>query len=191
VAIEEGAWVGFNSVVDPGVTVPRNSLLDDMSLLDRQWMAEDAVFAGSPAKPSKRAFSPNCVREFIPLELLRFVLRLVLQMYFVVAMLVPSIVLFNYISYWYSPAWAYGSLLILMPLTIPVGALLFVLLKWLLIWRVVPGSYPMYGFFAFRKSLLDSVGYTFFRILVLFWTYQPWLTWMLKLLGASLSANSC
>ncbi len=170
VTLEEGAWVGYNGVVYPGVVVPRNSLVDDMAFLERQWAVENVAYSGNPAKPTNKSFSPNNVQEKLPVELVRCVLRYVLQSYFLFSALVPTIVLFNYINYWYGAAWAFGSLVVLMPLIILVGSVVYIVLKWLILCASIPAPIRCTAFLRFAEASSTCVDTLSFASLLCFGT---------------------
>lgn len=188
VVVEEGAWVGVDSVINPGNVLPTGCLLDDMSFLfkgvdDRPGQ----VFRGSPAKAvDGRTFSPNKSSENLVFELLRSIIQVTLHAYFLAfSMLALPVYLYNfYIQPQFGTWIAVGSLAFLIPMMIPVSSMVYVVIKWVLLWKVVPGEYKIHGFLSFRLDVIECLYGSVFRLLFMSMNYSPWLSWAYRLLGA-------
>ena len=54
VIIGDNVWIGANTIILPGVTIPNNSVFASGSIVSKSFKDENFLYAGVPAKPIKK-----------------------------------------------------------------------------------------------------------------------------------------
>jgi non-ribosomal peptide synthetase-like protein len=193
IGISKNCFIGTRCVVRPGATMAEGSSLEDLSLLrtDNRIRAGKRR-AGSPAVPVPAGPRPRDVP--LPGRARQAVFALLAGLCIfvfpavVLAAIFPGMLLlerlYSWVGYWYlafTPFVA-ASFVVLFALEVA-------LLKWLLLGRVKPGSYPLYGGFHFRKWFVDHLLDLVLNVLLPIHTslYQvPWY----RLLGARVGRHT-
>jgi non-ribosomal peptide synthetase-like protein len=166
VTVGRGCFIGARSVLRPYTVMEDGARLEDLSLLPEGGrIPRGQTWIGSPARPiwqTKRQTEaiPPAVR---PGRLRRaaFAMPYVLGVLLVPAVcliaLFPGLIWLNYVTREYGGYW----FLLLAPAVtlafVLLMALEIVLVKWLLLGRVRPGTYDVHGWFYFRKWFVDQL----------------------------------
>jgi non-ribosomal peptide synthetase-like protein len=192
IGIGPRCFVGTRCVLRPGATMMEGSSLEDLSLL----RSENRIRAGkrhggSPAAPLPAAgLAPGGSGDLPPVRRARrvgFSLLAAVGVCIFPALLLgaifPGLVLLEVVAgrlggYWYLAVTPLVALSFIVLFCLEVA-----LCKWLLLGRVQPGRYPLYGSFHFRKWFVDKLMDLVLHVLLPIHTslYQvPWY----RLLGA-------
>lgn len=165
VTIGRRCYVGNRSVIREHGSLGDGAALEDLSMLPaaghvpagRRW-------AGSPARPVPPDYDAPAPAEGVPVSRLRragftalHALGVLLFPSLVLSAIFPGMMLMNYLNYlddyyWYLLAAPVVGLSFVVLLALEIVAL-----KWLLLGRVRAGTYPLYGWFAWRKWLVDKL----------------------------------
>ncbi len=170
IEIGKRCFVGARAALRENTVMEDDAALEDLSLLSRgESISQGETWMGSPARPrGKRdvwdavervptmtaSSRPSLARRFF-YGVLHGIGLLIFPV-LIVAALFPGIILMNKLNY-IDPYYWY---LFLAPLVgfsfIVIIALEIVVIKWLVLGRVRPGSYPLHTFFYFRKWFADQ-----------------------------------
>lgn len=194
--IGKRCFVGTRCVLRPGAAMAEGSYLEDLSLLrSESRIRAGKRRAGSPAAPGPGP-APGRPRNAVPSSPVRRVLFSLLTAAGLLAFpgllllaLFPGLVLLEQMATLLDGFWYLAFT--------PVVALSFIVLfclevaacKWLLLGRVKPGRYPLYGWFHFRKWFVDNLMDLVLNVLLPIHTslYQvPWY----RLLGARIGRGT-
>jgi non-ribosomal peptide synthetase-like protein len=165
VAVGRDCYVGNRCVMREDSSLGDGAALEDLSMLPAGGhVPAGQRWAGSPARPVPADYDAPAIAAHAPAGRLRraaytalHALGVLLFPSLVLSAIFPGIVLMNYLNYQDDYYWYL--------LAAPVVGLSFVVLlageivvlKWLLLGRVEPGSYPLFGWFAWRKWLVDKL----------------------------------
>ena len=174
ITIGKGCFVGTRSTLREDTVMEDGSALEDLSLLPRGAVVPSGqTWQGSPARPaaafqhsatdpaglSQRGSAEAPLRPTAARRCafgLLHALGLLIFPVLVVAALFPGIVLMNKLNY-LDPYYWYLLLAPLVGLSfIVLLALEIALLKWLLLGKVKPGSYPLHSPYYLRKWFVDQ-----------------------------------
>jgi non-ribosomal peptide synthetase-like protein len=165
VGIGRDCFVGNRSVVREGTTMGDGAALEDLSLLPAgAHLPAGERWAGSPARPLPPEADVPPVERRKPVAGLRraaftalHAAGALVMTVLIVSAIFPGMMLMNYLNYaddyyWYLLASPFVGLSFVLLLATEI-----VVLKWLLLGRVRPGTYPLHGWFYWRKWFVDKL----------------------------------
>jgi non-ribosomal peptide synthetase-like protein len=165
VTVGRGCYVGNRCVIREHAALGDGAALEDLSMLPAgARVPAGQRWAGSPARPvppdyDARPLSAGKLAGFVRRAAFTALhaLGVLLIPSLVLSAIFPGIMLMNYLNYldeyyWYLLAAPVVGLSFVLLLTLEI-----VVLKWLLLGRVRAGTYPLYGWFAWRKWLVDKL----------------------------------
>lgn len=198
IKIEDHAYIGSGAVISGGATIKAWGELQDLSHLQPdQTIQEGEVWKGSPAE---------CIDKKLPEELpqpllvssfkrksygLLYSILLILFPVVILLPLIPVIQILNYMDS-NSPDYDF-SYFVYMPLLTILYISLYILetaaLSRLLLYKMKPGTYPIYGWIYVRKWLSDQLIST--ALIVLHPLYATiYISSFFRMLGAKIGKNT-
>jgi non-ribosomal peptide synthetase-like protein len=165
VRVGSGCFVGNRCVLSRGVSMGAGSALEDLSMLPAgTHLPAGERWTGSPARAITGEGDAPSVEAVASFGRLRRVLTFLLYALgvqlipvFMVAAILPGIMLMDQLDtmdehYWYLLAAPFVGLSFVLLLTLEIAAV-----KWVLLGRVRPGTYPLHGWFYARKWFVDKL----------------------------------
>jgi non-ribosomal peptide synthetase-like protein len=196
IVIGKRCFVGTRCVLRPGATMGEGAWLEDLSLLRSETRIRGGKrLAGSPAAPAgglpagrARDFARPTPARRIGFSLLTALSVLIFPALVIVA-LFPGLLVLEAVAAAWGGYWFLAATPVVAAGFIVLFCLEVALLKWLLVGRVRPGRYPLYGWFHFRKWFVDHLMGLVLDVLLPMYTslYQvPWF----RLLGARVGKHT-
>ncbi len=165
VTIGRDCYVGNRCVMRENTSLGDGAALEDLSMLPTGGhVSAGERWAGSPARPITPDYDAPATPKRIPVSRMRraaftvlHALGVLLFPSLVLSAIFPGIVLMNYLNYLDDYYWYLLAAPVVGLSFVVLLALEIVVLKWLLLGRVKAGSYPLFGWFAWRKWLVDKL----------------------------------
>jgi non-ribosomal peptide synthetase-like protein len=196
IKLMQGSWVGMQTIVEPFTVLPAYSKLDDLSCMERGMKIEGqsaigALFSGSPPNVVENGYTPVFGGRgawFVIWSLIQWIIITFIRSGMLVIALAPSFLVFGVISQSLGKGYAIGALSLLAMMAMVSIMVCVILVKWLVMWRVSPGSYSRWGFMAFRRQLFRHT-YSFLDNFGFIHQQSSWLQVFYRLMGSSIGSD--